>query len=85
MDETMFTSHLATCRYACIPFGSRKVPTTFKSPLEIILSEVRWNTLLVYIDDVDIFFNNNCQLVEEKCHFVQEKIESLGHYTCLVA
>ena len=38
------------------------MPNFFQRALDIILTEVRWNTCLVYLEDVLIF----CKSLEEK-------------------
>ena len=38
-----------------MPFGLRNAPATFQRALDIILSGVRWQTCLIYLDDVIIF------------------------------
>lgn len=53
-----FTGHLGTYRYSRMPFGLRNAPVTFQRALEIILSEVRWRTSLVYLDDIVVFSKN---------------------------
>ena len=38
-----------------MPFGLRNVPAKFQRALDIILSEVRWQSCLSYLDDVIAF------------------------------
>ena len=64
-DKTTFTSHMGTFRYKRMPFGLRNAPATFQRTLDIMLSDVRWKTCLVYIDDVVIFSKT------EEEHFAQ--------------
>ena len=54
-DKTTFTTHLGTFRHLRMPFGLRNAPATFQRALDIILSGVRWQTCLIYLDDVIIF------------------------------
>ena len=54
-NETTFTSYLGTFRYTRMPFGLRNAPTTFQCALDIILSGVRWQSCLIYLDDVILF------------------------------
>ena len=35
-----------------MPFGLRNAPATFQRALDIILSEVRWQSCLIYLNDV---------------------------------
>ena len=57
-DKTTFTSHLGTYRYVRMPFGLRNAPATFQRALDIILSGVRWQKCLIYLDDVIVFSKN---------------------------
>ena len=57
-DTTTFTAYLGTYRYVRMPFGLRNAPTTFHRALDIILSVVRWQTCLIYLDDVIVFSKN---------------------------
>ena len=41
-----------------MPFGLRNAPSTFQRALDVILSGVRWNICLVYLEDVIIFSRN---------------------------
>ena len=54
-DKTTFTCHSGTYRYRRMPFGLRNAPATFQRALDIILSGVRWQTCLIYLDDVIVF------------------------------
>ena len=54
-DKTTFTTFLGTYRYIRMPFGLKNAPATFQRALDIILSGVRWQTCLVYLDDVIVF------------------------------
>lgn len=64
-DETTFSSQLGARRYTRQPFGLQNTPATFQQALDTILSRVRQMTCLVYIDDVVILSENDCQHVED--------------------
>ena len=55
MDKTAFVSHLGTYRYKRMPFGLKNAPATFQRALDIILSGLRWQVCLIYLDDVIVF------------------------------
>ena len=57
-DKTTFTSYLGTYRYVRMPFGLWNAPATFQRGLDIILSGVRWQTCLIYLDDVIVCSRN---------------------------
>ena len=54
-EKTTFSSYLGTFRYTQITFGLRNTPATSQRPLDIILSGVRWQSCLIYLDDVIVF------------------------------
>ena len=73
-DKTTFTSYLGTYRYFRMPFGLRSAPPTFQRALNIILSGVRWQTYLIYLDDVIVFLKG----AETHIRHVKEVLQLLG-------
>ena len=73
-DKTTFVSHMGTHRYLRMPFGLRNAPATFQRALDIILSGVRWQTCLIYLDDVIVFSETPEQHLED----VDEVLRLLG-------
>ena len=56
-----------------MPFGLRNAPATFQRALDIILSGVRWQTCLKYLDDVIVFSKD----VETHLRLVAEVLQLL--------
>ena len=54
-DKTTFTTFAGTFRYKRMPFGLRNAPATFQRALDIILSGLRLQTCLIYLEDAIIF------------------------------
>ena len=54
-EKTAFTCHYGTFDYVTMPFGLTNAPATFQRALDIILSGLKWQVCLVYLDDVIIF------------------------------
>ena len=54
-DKTTFITHMGTFRHVRMPFGLRNAPARFQRALDIILSGLRWQTCLIYLDDVIVF------------------------------
>lgn len=63
--KTTFTMHMGTFRYLRMPFGLKGAPATFRRALDIILSSVRWQLCLVYLDDVIIFSRSYAEHVKQ--------------------
>jgi len=54
-DETTFTTHTGLFRFLRLQFGLVNSPASFQRALDIILSGLRWQTCLMYLDDVIVF------------------------------
>jgi hypothetical protein len=54
-DKTTFTYHVGTFRFKRMPFGFRNAPSTFQRAMDAILSEVRWQKCLCYLDEIFVF------------------------------
>lgn len=54
-DRTSFTCHAVFYRFKRLPFGLINAPATFQRALDLILSIVRYEFALVYLDDIIIF------------------------------
>ena len=54
-DKTTFVCHAGMYRYKRMPFGLTNAPATFQRTLDILLGPYKWNSCLVYLDDVIIF------------------------------
>jgi len=53
--KTAFTCHCGTYQCTRLPSGLCNAPATFQRALDMILSGVRWQNVLVYLDDLIIF------------------------------
>ena len=54
-NKTTLTSYLGTYRYVRMHFELRNASATFQRALNIILNGIRWQTCLIYLDDVIVF------------------------------
>ena len=54
-DKTTFTSHMGLFRFIRMPFGLKNAPATFQRAVDIVLSRVKWQYALVYLDDVIVY------------------------------
>jgi len=64
-EKTSFTTHCGTYHWLSLPFGLTNAPATFQRALDIILSGLKWQICLVYLDDVIIFSSNAEQHVKD--------------------
>ena len=72
-DKTTFTSHAGLYRFMRMPFGLKNAPATFQRAVDIILSRVKWQCALVYIDDVIVY----SRTIEEHFSHVREVLTLL--------
>jgi len=54
-DKTTFTSHMGLFGFLGLPFGLVNAPASCQRALDIILSGLRWQTCLVYLNDLIVF------------------------------
>lgn len=54
-DKTGFTFHHGLYRFVRMPFGSKNVSRAFQRTMDVILSQVRWQVALVYLDYIVVF------------------------------
>jgi len=60
-DKTAFVCHEGAYQYKRMPFGLTNAPATFQRALDIILSGVKWQSRLIFLDDVIV-----CSTTEEE-------------------
>lgn len=54
-NKTAFTCHHGAYRCVRLPFGLSNAPATFQRAMDMILAGVKWQTCLIYLDDVIVF------------------------------
>jgi len=54
-EKTAFKTHCGIYHWLSMPFGLTNAPATFQRALDIIVSGLKWQLCLVYLDDVIIF------------------------------
>jgi transposase InsO family protein len=54
-DKTAFTSHRGLYRFKRLPFGLVSAPATFQRAIDVILSSVRFQCAITYLDDIIIY------------------------------
>lgn len=63
-SKVSFCCHAGSYQYKGTPFGLTNAPARFQRALDTIASQFRWNTSLVYIDNVIIYSNT----IEDQTH-----------------
>ncbi len=63
-DKTAFVPHMGSNRFMRMPFGLTHAPATFQRALDILLSGVKWQFCLVYLDDVIIYSNSEREHID---------------------
>lgn len=63
--KTALTSHYGIFEWTTMPFGLTNAPATFQRALNIILSGLKWQICLVYLDDVIIFSSSAEQHIKD--------------------
>ena len=72
-DKTTFVTHHGTYRFRRMPFGLMNAPATFQRILDIVLAAYKWQTCLVYLDDIVIFSRD----IESHFRHVEEVLMAL--------
>ena len=73
-DKTAFTSHAGTFRFIRMPLGLTNAPATFQRTIDILLSRYRWQSCLVYLDDIIIFSKNK----EDHLRHVEQVLSAMN-------
>lgn len=71
--KTAFVTHHGQFQWKRMPFGLSTAPASFQRALDMILTQFKWKTCLVYLDDVIIFSKS----VEEHIQHVDEILSAL--------
>ena len=56
-EKSAFVTRGGLWQWKVLPFGLTSAPATFERLMEKVLKALQWQTLLLYLDDVIVFFN----------------------------
>ena len=71
--KTGFVTHYGTFQYQRMSFGLTTAPSSFQRGLDMILTNFKWSTFLIYLDDIIIFSNS----VEEHIDHIDDVLTCL--------
>ncbi len=54
-EKTSFITLDGTYEFNVMPFGLTNAPTTFQRAMDVVLAGLKWNSCLVYLDDIIVF------------------------------
>ena len=54
-DKTTLTTHYGTNTFTRMPFGLKNAPATYQRAIDTILTTVKWQFALIYLDDIIVF------------------------------
>jgi len=54
-SKTAFITHRGLYEFVVMPFGLCNAPATFQRLMDIVLAGIKWQSCLVYIDDIVVF------------------------------
>lgn len=57
-SKTAFTSHHGPFQFMRIPLGFKNALATFRRAMEVIFSSAKWQSALMYLDDIVVFSKN---------------------------
>ena len=76
-EKTAFTTSQGLYQFKVLPFGLCNAPSTFERLMERVLQGLRWQMLLVYLDDV-IIFSSSIQEHLDRLEIVFSKLKEAG-------
>ena len=55
MKKTAFITADGLYQFKVMPFGLTNAPSTFQRMMDVLLAGLKWNSCLVYLDDIVVF------------------------------
>ena len=74
-EKTTFTTHSGKYAFTRKPFGLKNAPATYQREIDMILTTVKWQFALVYLDDI-LVFSSSFEDHKTNLHTVLELLEA---------
>lgn len=58
-EKTAIITKYGLYKYTVMPFGLRNSPATFQKSMELIFRGLQWQSILIYLDDIIVFSDDN--------------------------
>ena len=87
-EKTAFTSHRGLFQFKRMPFGLMTAPATFQRAIDVVLSSVRLQCALTYLDDIVVYspnFDQHMADLSRVLRLLQDAGESLKRAKCSFA
>lgn len=84
-EKSAFITKYGLFEYTKMPFGLCSAPSTFQRCMELIIREMQWKHLLIYIDDIIIFsqdMEDHFKQLNEVLQRIQSASLKLKHSKC---
>jgi hypothetical protein len=75
--KTAFITADGLYEFKVMPFGLTNAPATFQRMMDVVLAGLKWNTCLVYLDDIVVFAPTVSQHLE-RLETVLQRIDKAG-------
>lgn len=77
IEKTAFTTHFGMFEYVRLPFGLMNAPAAFQRVMDITLDGLKFNSVLVFMDDI-LVFSPDFESHIERLHQVFERLQIAG-------
>lgn len=74
-SKTAFVCHAGSYQYRWMQFGPTDAPDIFQHPLNMVISKLRWNICLVYLEDFMVY----SKIVDDHILHVDEILAALNY------
>ena len=77
VEKTAFTTHDGLYEFTRLPFGLRNSPSTFQRIMDVILSDVKYSQVMVFLDDL-LVFSESFEQHLERIENILKRLQDAG-------